>query len=133
MKTTLRLKNLDELKSKQASLKAEQVILEKEIIRNGKSTLINLPTSRSLKPADPLKMLKVNGKINLPAKVFSYLLPQIINRTLFKRSGFLTKIIMALTARKIGKRIGPKIVAWLQGIMGSYYPKANRKQPKRLN
>ncbi|TKC06087.1 hypothetical protein [Pedobacter frigoris] len=133
MKTTLRLKNLDELKAMQANLKAEQVILQKEIVSQGKSALISLPMKSLLKPADPFKMLKVNGKINLPAKVFSYLLPQIINRTLFKRSGFLTKIIMALTAKKIGKRIGPKIVAWLQGIMERYYPKANRQQPKRLN
>lgn len=133
MKTTLRLKNLDELKAMQANLKAEQVILEKEIVRHGKSALISLPMKSLLKPADPFKMLKVNGKINLPAKLFSYLLPKMLNRTLFKHSGFLTKIITALAARKIGKRVGPKIIAWLQDIMGSYYPKANRQQPKRLN
>lgn len=101
----------------QASLKAEQQILEKEMISCGKSALISLPMASLLKPADPLKMLKVKGKINLPAKVFSYLLPLIVNSTLFRRSNFLIRLMTALTARKIGNRFGSKIVDWLQGII----------------
>ncbi|WP_316814205.1 hypothetical protein [Pedobacter heparinus] len=121
MKTIRKIKNLNELKATQASLKAEQLILEKEFVTSGKSALISLPMVSFLKSADPLKMIKVDGKINLPAKLFSYLLPLIIKKTLFRRSGFLTKIIMALTAREIGKRIGPKIVKWLQSITERYF------------
>lgn len=128
MKTNIKLNNLAELKAKQASLKAEQVTLGKEIISEGKNMMISLPVQGLLKPADPLKMLKTNGKINLPGKNFSQLLALVVNRTLFRRSGFVTRIITAMIARKIGRRIGPKIASWFLAMIKKFTQK-----PKPLN
>ena len=120
MKQNLRIATLDELKARKAILKAEQKLLTKEIISKGGSAVINLPLVKLTKPADPLKILKVNGKINPSAKLFSYLLPIIVNRVFFRRSGFITKIVMAFIARKIGRRFGPKIATWLADIIMKY-------------
>jgi len=135
--------NLDELKAGRAALNVEQSILSKEIIQDGKVAMVALPLIEITKPADPFKAIKVDGKINVPAKVFSYLLPIIVNRILFRRSNFMTKIITALIARNIGKRIGPKVVMWLVGMV---YRRLNnqssadfraliqeRRQVRRLN
>lgn len=120
MKQTPIIHNLGELRARQKILKAEQQLLVKEIINEGKTAVVNLPLAALTKPADPLKVLKVDGKVNPPAKLFSYLLPLIFNRTFFRRSGFVTKTIVALIARKVGKRIGPKISVWLIDILLKY-------------
>ncbi|MES2456193.1 MAG: hypothetical protein V4594_11645 [Bacteroidota bacterium] len=130
MKQTPRLNSLDQLMAKQASLRAEQQQLSRDIIKESKTAAISLPVVSLIKPADPLKILKVNGQINPPAKLFSYLLPIIVNGTLFRRSGFMTRIITALIARKIGRRFGPKITFWLLDLILKYT--RNRQQPKLL-
>lgn len=118
--------NLDELKAGRAALDVEQAMLGREIIKEGKVALLALPLQSIMKPADPLKAIKVDGKINIPAKLFSYLLPLIINRTLFRRSNFMIRFITAMIARRIGKRIGPKVVMWLLDMA---YQKFNGKSP----
>ncbi len=120
MKPTYKLNNLDELQAMQAGLNAQQQVLGKEIVSEGKTALVTLPVASLLKPADPLKIIKVDGKINIPGKVFSYLLPLIVNQTLFRRSSFVTRIITAMIARRVGKRMGPKIAMWLIRLTERY-------------
>jgi len=120
-------KDLDELKSRQAALNAEQSMLGKEIVAEVKAALVTLPVVSLLKPADPLRIIKVDGKINVPGKIFSYLLPIVVNQTLFRKSGFVTRIITAMIARRVGKRIGPKVAMWLIRMAERYL-----RQPKRL-
>ena len=122
-----RLHSLDELRTRQASLKAEQELLGKKIINQGKAAVITLPAVSLIKPADHLKILKVDGKINPPAKLFSYLLPLIVSRTLFRRSGFIKRMITTLIARRIGKRIGPKIASWLIDLILKYIKNLSSK------
>lgn len=129
MKQIPRLNNLNELKARQASLKAEQRLLAREIVNDGKSAITSLPMAGLMTPADPLKVLKVDGKVNPPAKFFSYLFPLVVNRTLFRHSGFFIKIITALVARKIGKNIGSKVAGWLSAIIGRYLQNFKSAKP----
>lgn len=112
----IKYNNLDELKAGRVALDIEQSMLSKATIEEGKLAIFTLPLFSLLKPTDPLRAIKVDGKINIPAKVFSYLLPIIVNRTLFRRSNFMVKFITAIIARNIGKRIGPKVVKWLINV-----------------
>jgi len=130
MNKTGKYQNLDELKARHAALNAEQSMLGKEIIAESKVALVTIPIVSLLKPADPLNIIKVDGKINVPGKVFSYLLPILVNQTLFRRSGFITKTVMALIARRIGKRIGPKVAMWLIRLAERHL--RNRKSTKPL-
>lgn len=109
MKASTNITSLDELKARQALLNAEQSLLAKEIVSDGKTALVSLPAVTLFKPDDPLKIIKVDGEINIPAKVFSYLLPLLVNRILFRKSGFITRMVMTMIARRIGIKIGPKI------------------------
>lgn len=106
-------KNLDELKARKAALNAERSMLANEIITETKAALIALPAVSLLKPKDPLRIIKVDGEINVPGKFFSYLLPIVVSKTLFRKSGFMVRIIATMIARRIGKRIGPKVVMLL--------------------
>lgn len=113
MKPKGMINNLDELRERRALLVAEQSVLGKKIVSDSGTALLALPVAVLTKPADPLTMVKVDGKVDIPAKVFSYLLPLLVNRTLFRRSGFVTRIVMGMIARRVGKRIGPKALRWL--------------------
>ncbi|RZJ83486.1 MAG: hypothetical protein EOO20_22705 [Chryseobacterium sp.] len=146
MKQNLKISTLDELKARKAILKAEQKLLTKEIISKGGSTVTNLPLLTLTRPVDPLKILKVNGEINPSAKLFSYLLPLIVNRIFFRRSGFITKMVMTMIARKVGRRFGPKVATWLADMILKYAKnlklakpntfqyriQSSRRQPKLL-
>lgn len=108
-----KINNLTELRAKQIALKAEHKLLGQEILEETKQSLVIFPIASLIKPADPLRILTVDGKIDVPAKSFSYLLPILVNRTLFRKSGFLTRLLTTMVARRIGKKIGPKVASWL--------------------
>ncbi|CAM4421951.1 hypothetical protein SAMN06265348_12410 [Pedobacter westerhofensis] len=120
MKATTKIKNLEELKARQVMLNAEQSLLGQEIVSQGKTLLLSLLVITLVKPADPLTIIKVDGKINISAKFFSYLLPLVVNRTLFRKSGFITRIVMAMIARRVGKQMGSKVARWLLNTLEKY-------------
>lgn len=130
MKTQDKLKNLQELKAKEANLAAMHTLLAEKIISDGKAILSNYPRPSLFKPEDPLKAIKINGKINIPGKVFSYLLPLLVTKVLFRRSGFVTKAIVAIVARQTGKRIGNRVFHWAAGMICFYL---SRKEKVRYS
>jgi len=113
-------------------LKAEQATLLKEMVSEGKNAVIRLPMGL-LKPADPLKILKTDVKITQAAKFFSYLLPLIVNRTVFRRRGFVIRILTTIIAGKVGKRTGPGILKWLLDRANSYLDKNQSPEKTRAS
>lgn len=112
MNTPGRIHNLQELKARQAELSAAQSRLVPVMINDAKQAVIHSAAKVFFKPSDPLKIIKVDGKINI-GKIFSYLLPLIIRMTLLRRRGFFMRLIVSMAARQIGKRIGPELLDWL--------------------
>lgn len=53
----------------------------------------------------PQSLLKLDEKTNLSGGIMSLVLPLLLNKTLFKGSGFLTKSVAALVSGKIGKSL----------------------------
>ncbi|WP_442589221.1 hypothetical protein ACSBL2_24700 [Pedobacter sp. AW31-3R] len=102
------INNLEELKARQAILAGNQAFLSKKIIRQAPRTLITSPVASFLTPTDPLSYLKIDRKTNVPAKVLTYLLPLIINRTLLRRSGLMTKLIVGIVISRLVKRRFPE-------------------------
>lgn len=107
MKKHNTINNLQELKARQASLAADQALLSKELLRKTPGTLLSFPVQNYLKPAQPFEILKIDRKTNIPVKVLSYLLPMLINKTILRQSGFVTKLMVAVVTRKLIRSLLP--------------------------
>jgi hypothetical protein len=117
MKNPAQFTSLQELKARQAELSQMQSRLAPELISEAKAAAVSSVSLVFNKRKDPLKDLKIKGQIDIPGKFFSYLLPLIITKTVFRRSGFLTRIVIGIAARKVGRRFGPLVFDWLVGII----------------
>ncbi len=62
------------------------------------------------KYATPNALLKLDEHTHITSKLMAMLLPIVLNGTLFKGSGFITKAIMALTSSKIGKAVDAELL-----------------------
>jgi hypothetical protein len=83
------------------------------MINEVKDAAVHTAAKVFLKVPDPLKIIKVDGKINIGGKIFSYLLPLLIRLILLRRQGFFMRLIVTMAARQIGKSIGPELLDWL--------------------
>ncbi|RZL02553.1 MAG: hypothetical protein EOO89_29225, partial [Pedobacter sp.] len=48
---------------------------------------------------------KIDSKTNISGKVMSLVLPLLLNKTLFRGSGFITKALVGLASNKLGKKL----------------------------
>lgn len=109
MRTSGRLTSLKELKARQTELLESESRSISDIITEAKAVAVQSAAKILLKSSDPLKIIKMDGKINVPGKVFSYLLPLIVKVTLLRRSGLFMRLIVGMATRQIGKKIGTRI------------------------
>ncbi|MCD0490203.1 hypothetical protein LPB86_18325 [Pedobacter sp. MC2016-14] len=91
------MKNLKELKSRQSNLTAMHTLLQKEILTDGTHALVRRPARKRYDTAE---------------KVVSWLIPLLVDKTLLRKSGFVTKAIGAFVVRKTVKRLAPVILSW---------------------
>jgi len=105
MKRNYNIKSLDELRQYKQVLNLESSTQEIWM----KETAGTLIKSFSL-PALLGKAVKPSSGKNLASKsitsnVLGVALPVVLNKTLFRKSGWFTKIVVGLVSRQIGKRI----------------------------
>lgn len=55
--------------------------------------------------ATPSSFLKFDEKTNISGKIMSIILPMLLNNTVFRGSGLITKAIAALVSGKVGKSL----------------------------
>lgn len=104
MKKNYNIKSLDELRQYKQILNQESATQEIWM----KETATTLIKSFSL-PDMLAKAVKPSGhpsaSKSMTSNVLGLALPVVLNKTLFKKSGWLTKMIVGLVSRQIGKRI----------------------------
>jgi len=95
MKKTSRkynINNLEELHAMVNSLKAQHQVKGDLLLKDSKSYLMQFTLGGLIKKyATPSAFLKIDDKLNISSSVMSMVLPFLMNTTLFKGSGFLTK------------------------------------------
>lgn len=98
--------NLDELRATRQSLKVAYTLQEKEIADNAQRYIRSLNPMSLLRPTSKTdKFVKMAEKKNLSGGLLSIGLPFLLNKTIFRKSGWLKKVIVGITASKIGKKI----------------------------
>ena len=100
------INTLDDLHKQVQLLKADYT-QRGEMLKVDTKTYIKQFTLGNLikKYATPSGFLKLDEKTNISSKVMSIVLPMLLNSTVFRGSGLITKALGALVSGKIGKSL----------------------------
>ena len=82
------------------------------------------------KYATPSGFLKFDEKTHISSKVLSIVLPMLLNSTVFRGSGLITKAVAALVSGKVGKSLDAGNVSGLFNVVKSLF---NGKKKKTDN
>jgi hypothetical protein len=111
------IKNLDELRATSKALKAEYMMQEVVITSDVKVYLKQYTFKNMVKKyITPSTIFKADEQLNVSSKVMSFLLPVLMNNTLFRGSGFITKALVGLATSNVGKTLDAE---HLSGIFNS--------------
>lgn len=84
------------------------------------------------KYATPNGFLKLDEKTNISSKIMSIVLPMILNSTIFRGSGLITKALGALVSGKVGKSLDAESLSGIFNVVKSLFTgkKKNKEEVK---
>lgn len=122
--------NLHELNTRLLSLKVDYKTQE-TMIKGDVSHFVKRFTPGNLikRYATPSAFLKVDDKLNISSKLMSMVLPVLMNSTLFRGSGFVTKTLVGLATSKFGKTLDAEhLSAIFNTVTGLFKSKKKNKE-----
>jgi len=136
MKKTSRkynINNLEELHAMVNSLKAQHQVKGDLLLKDSKSYLMQFTLGGLIKKyATPSAFLKIDDKLNISSSVMSMVLPFLMNTTLFKGSGFLTKTLVGLASNKVGKTLDAEHLSAIFNSVKSWFSSSKKKKDQNL-
>lgn len=100
------IKSLAELHLEVAKLKNECRVREIQLKEDAKAYIKQFSPLNLIKGfLNPRGLSKLDEETNLSGRIMSFVLPLLLNKTLFRGSGFITKGIASLISGKIGKSL----------------------------
>jgi len=130
------INNLDDLNQKLLSLKVDYKLQETMLLGDVKGYVKQFTLGSLIKKyATPSAFLKVDDKLNISSKLMSMVLPVLMNSTLFRGSGFITKTLVGLATSKVGKTLDAEhLSAIFNSITGLFKSKKKKeKSPAYLD
>lgn len=123
------IKNLEELHAMVCSLKAENELQGEALVKDTKAYL-NQFTFGSLikKYATPSAFLKIDDKLNISSSLMSLLLPLLMNSTVFRGSGIITKALVGLASGKVGKALDAEHLSAIFNSVKSWFGKKKKQE-----
>ncbi|RZK44025.1 MAG: hypothetical protein EOO90_01860 [Pedobacter sp.] len=79
----------------------------------------------------PSSLLKIDEKTNISGKILSLVLPMIMNNTVFRGSGVITKALGALISGKVGQSLNAESLAGIFNSVKSLF--AGKKGKNKAN
>ena len=127
------INNLDELHAMVCSLKAEHQAKGQLLVKDAKGYVRQFTLGGLIKKyATPSAFLKIDDKLNLSSSVMSMVLPFLMNTTLFKGSGFLTKTLVGLASNKIGKTLDAEHLSAIFNSVKSWFSGDKKKKVEKI-
>nr|WP_199076963.1 hypothetical protein [Pedobacter sp. ASV19] len=80
------------------------------------------------KYATPSAFIKMDDKLNISSKLMSMVLPVLMNSTLFRGSGFLTKAFVGLATSKVGKTLDAEHLSAIFNTVKGWFGKSKKKE-----
>jgi len=126
------INNLEELHATVAALRAESDMQAEALVIDGKAYLKQFTIGNLVKKyATPSSFLKVDDKLNISSSVMSMVLPMIMNNTLFRGSGIITKTLVGLASGKVGKTLDAEHLSAIFNSVKSWFGVGKKKKEKR--
>jgi hypothetical protein len=125
------INNLEELHAMVNSLKAEHNQQGKDLLMDGKAYLKQFTIGGLIKKyATPSAFLKVDDKLNISSSIMSLLLPFVMNSTIFRGSGLITKALVGLASGKVGKTLDAEHLSAIFNSVKSWFSGSKKKESK---
>ncbi|MDQ1140562.1 hypothetical protein [Pedobacter agri] len=126
------IRTLEDLKAAKLELKVEYTLKQNMLKSDGKSFLKQFTLGALIKKyATPNNLFKADEKLNISGTAMSLLLPMVMNKTLFRGAGFLTKAAVGLVSGKVGKSLDAEhLSAIFNSVKGWFGKKKDQKAKK---
>jgi len=124
------IQNLHDLQVRMLTLKVDYKMQE-AMIKDDVKVYVKQFTFGNLikKYATPSAFLKVDDKLNISSKLMSLVLPVLMNSTIFRGSGFLTKTLVGLATSKVGKTLDAEhLSAIFNSVKGLFTSKKKKEK-----
>ena len=125
------INTLEDLHQQVQLLKADYTHKGKQLNVDTKTYISQFSLGNIIKKyATPSGFLKFDEKTNISSKIMSIVLPMLLNSTVFKGSGILTKAVGALVSGKVGKSLDAESLSGIFNVVKSLFTgkKAKRKE-----
>ena len=131
MKRRYNINNLEELHAMVCSLKAEHELKGDLLLKDTRGYFKQFTLGGLIKKyATPSAFRKMDDKLNLSSSVMSMVLPFLVNSTLFRGSGFLTKTLVGLASNKVGKTLDAEHLSAIFNSVKSWFSGSRKKVEK---
>ncbi|SFA42897.1 hypothetical protein SAMN04488511_103194 [Pedobacter suwonensis] len=127
------IRNLEDLQARKLELKVEYT-LKQNMLKTDTKTFFKQFTLSALikKYATPNNLFKADEKLNISGTAMSLLLPMVMNKTLFRGAGFLTKAAVGFVSGKVGKSLDAEHLSAIFNSVKGWFGKRKEKKQKKF-
>lgn len=125
------IKTLEDLHKRIQLLKTDYKSKEMMLKADSKTYIKQFSIFNFIKKyATPNGFLKLDEKTHISSKVMSVVLPMLLNSTVFRGSGLITKALGALVSGKIGKSLDAESLSGIFNVVKSLFAGKNKDKEK---
>ncbi|HTM99319.1 MAG TPA: hypothetical protein VL088_11270 [Pedobacter sp.] len=122
MKTNKNIRTLAELNAEVHRLKADYKQRGVQLKHDSKAYINQFSLGNLIKKyATPSGFLKFDEKTNISSKIMSIVLPMLMNSTVFRGSGLITKALGAIVSGKVGKSLDAESLSGIFNVIKSLF------------
>ncbi|WP_443945068.1 hypothetical protein ACJVDH_19450 [Pedobacter sp. AW1-32] len=127
------IRNLEDLHAAKVALKVEYTVKQNALKTDTKLFIKQFSIGALIKKyASPSNLLKVDDKLNFSGTAMSLILPMLMNKTIFRSSGFITKALVGLASGKLGKSLDAEHLSAIFNSVKGWFGKKKEKQAKKF-
>ena len=127
------IKNLKDLQARRLELKVDYTLRHTMLRADGQAYLKQFTIGALVKKyLSPSSLLKSDDKFNLSGTVMSFVLPFLMNKTLFRGSGFITKALVGLASGKVGKSLDVEHLSAIFNSVKGWFGKSKPRKEKKF-
>lgn len=122
------IKSLAELHLELGRVKTDYQLKETQLKADAKSYIKQFSPINLIKDfLNPQSLKKFDDKTNISGSIMSFVLPMLLNKTVFRGSGFITKSIAALVSGKVGKSLDADSLTGMFNTVKSLFSKKKKR------
>ncbi len=133
MKSYKDIRNLEDLQDRKLALKVDYILKEHNLKKDTAVYLKQFTISSLIKKyITPGNLFKADESLNISGTVMSFLLPMLMNKTVFRGAGFITKTAVGLISGKLGKSLDAEHLSAIFNTVKGWLGKKKVKKDKKF-